>query len=251
MNVIGIKTQKVSIDCKKNLIDWITESIQKSGQKLLNNDIFVISSKVLSYFEGRVIPGDIIKVSASSRRIARKMKADPVLIQAVIDEADEVIAETPWVLLTRKHGIYCANAGVDTSNVPPNYLALWPQDPFRSARKIRSALVKRFHLKKVAVLIIDSACMPGRNGTLAMAIGFSGIKGYQDLKGKKDLYKKVLRYSGLNVVDSLATAANLIMGEGTEKTPLAIIRDLHWRSSSHMKKDEMIISSKNEMYPLR
>lgn len=252
MIIISLKTSIISLFPKKSIFIWIEQSLRKKNQTFHNGDILVLSSKIVSYFEGRLVKLSDVKVSAKAKIWAKKMNADPALIQLAINEADSVIAVTPWVLLTRKNGIYCANAGVDKSNVPKGYAITWPNDPFNSAQVIRKKLMKKCRLKKFAVLIIDSVCQPGRKGTTAIAIGFSGIQGWQNLKGKKDLYGNVLRYSALNIVDSLATTANLVMGESNECCPIAVIRDYQWKRPFFAKasKGSMVISPRDEMFPI-
>ena len=250
MKIIHIKTKKVRVKPKANFTDWIVSSCQASENKLRNGDIIIISSKILSYFENMVLDLSKIKISEKSKDIAKKMNTKPELIEIVLQEADEVIAETKWVLLTKKNGIYCANAGVDLSNVPKGYAVLWPKDPFMSARTIAKELKKKLNLRKLGIIIADSACSPGRAGTTSVAIGYYGVKGYEDLKGKEDLFKNKLRYSALNLVDSLATAANLIMGESKERTPLAIIREYKWTEYKNTKKDEMNIPSSEDLYQI-
>ncbi len=251
MTIIPIQTLRVQPFPKQSLFSWIEESLRKKKQALEGGDILILSSKIVSYFEGNVVELSMIHPTAKAKKYAKQMKANPALIQLAMDEADELITVTPWVLLTRKNGIFSSNAGVDLSNVPKGYAITWPKDPFASAKNIQKFLLKTFRLKKLAVLIIDSACQPGRKGTTSYAIGFAGIKGFQDLKGSKDLYGNILRYSALNVVDSLATAANVIMGESTESCPLAIIRSFPWETSSRTKRDEMVISSQDEMFPIQ
>ncbi len=251
MTITPIHTSRIEPFPKEKIEDWIKGCLWQSKNTLRNGDIAVLSSKIVSYFEGNVVELSTAQPTAKARRWARKMNANPALIQLAMNEADSVIAVTPWVLLTRKNGIFSSNAGVDLSNVPKGYAITWPKDPFASARKIQRLLLRTFRLKKLAVLIIDSACQPGRKGTLSYAIGFAGIKGFQDLRGKKDLYGNILRYSALNIVDSLATAANVMMGESTESFPLAIIRDFPWKKNTRTKKDEMVISSQDEMFPIR
>lgn len=251
MKIIPIQTERLEINPVISIEEWITNSIEERKEALADGDILVLSSKIVSYFEGNIISLDSVKVSENAGTVAGKMNSKPELIQLTMDEADEIIAETPWVLLTQKNGIYTANAGIDLSNVPEGYAVTWPKNPFFSADKIRSALKARLKLMKLAVLIIDSACTPGRKGTVSIAIGYSGVEGYQELKGSRDLYNNVLRYSSLNRVDSLATAANLMMGESAESCPLAIIRNYKWEQNDHTKNDEMIISSSDEMFPLK
>lgn len=104
--------------------------------------------------------------------------------------------------------------------------------------------------QKIAVLIIDSVCIPGRRGTISVSIGYSGMSGLEDLKGKTDLFQNELKYSCRNIVDSLATAANIEMGESDQARPLAIIRNFNWGSQESIKKDEMIIPSSEDMFPI-
>lgn len=245
MNIIALPTARVEPSQTISVEKWIDGVLLSNKQKLQEGDILIFSSKIVSYFEGGVVELSTVKPKAETVEMASRMSnADPRLIQLALDEADEVISETPWVLLTRKNGIYSANAGVDTSNVPKGFAVVWPKDPFVSARDLQMKL-------KSPVIIIDSSCQPGRKGTTAVAIGYSGIEGFQELKGVEDLYGNTLRYSALNIVDSLATAANLVMGESSESCPLAIIRDYEYRATEDTKNDEMIISPSDEMFPLK
>jgi coenzyme F420-0:L-glutamate ligase/coenzyme F420-1:gamma-L-glutamate ligase len=231
--------------------EWILNSIELAGDEVREGDILALSSKIVSYFEKNILKLSDIVPSEEAVLIAQRMNAKPELVQLSMDQADKVVAETPWVLLTIKNGIYTANSGVDLSNVPEGYAVVWPNDPFASASNIRKDIMSSNNLSKLAVLIVDSACTPGRKGTIALAIGHAGIGGYQELKGEKDLFENVLRYSALNRVDSLATAANLEMGESTESTPIAIIREYGWEQVADTKNDEMIISPSDEMFPMR
>lgn len=251
MKIIPIKTPRVEIQPQENILGWVTRSIKNAREELRDGDILVLSSKIISYFEGQVVLLSEINVSDEAKSLSEKMGASKELIQLAMYEADEVIVQTPWVLLTRKNGIYTANAGVDSSNVPKGYAVVWPKDPFLSARNIAERLKEQHKIKTLGAIIIDSACSPGRKGTTSVAIGYFGLMGYQELKGEEDLFGNTLRYSALNIVDSLATAANLVMGESRERTPLAIIRDYAWEQREETKNDEMVISPSDEMFPLK
>ncbi len=229
MKIVPIKTDRVERGIQTPLIEWIIDSLKKNHVDLQEGDILVISSKIVSYFEGRVVPEGEVSIE---------------------QEADSIIADTPLVQLTIKNGIYCANAGVDYSNVEEGYAVLWPEDPFASAKRIQEDLQSQLSLKKLAVLISDSICIPGRRGTVSVAIGYAGIQGVQNLVGEKDAFGRELKYSSLNIVDSLATAANLSMGESDECKPLALICDYKWEYQEDTKKDEMIISPSDDMFPI-
>ncbi|MDP3975295.1 MAG: coenzyme F420-0:L-glutamate ligase [bacterium] len=250
MEVIPITTPRVEINPKGQLSDWISQHLGARNLNLQEGDILVVTSKLVSYFEQRVVDLSTVQVSDQAKKYAEKNGHPAPIMQLVIDEADQILAETTLVLLTKKNKIYCPNAGVDTSNVLKGYAVLWPEQPFQFAQDLRHAFMKAFALKKIAVIISDSMCVPGRSGTTAVAIGYAGISGFQNLKGAKDLFGNTLRYSALNLVDSAATAANLVMGEAAESTPLAIVRNLSWEAQSQTKNDEMIITPSDELYPL-
>jgi coenzyme F420-0:L-glutamate ligase len=168
----------------------------------------------------------------------------------VLKEADEVISSNPWVLLTIKNGIYCANAGVDTSNVPQGYAITWPENPNESVSKLRGSLMKKYQLKELGVIMIDSICIPGRKGTISVALAGAGFGALQRLENEEDLFGNILRYSTLNIADSLATAANLVMGENTESCPVGIVRGAPVDLSKRYKNDEMIISPSEDLFQM-
>jgi coenzyme F420-0:L-glutamate ligase/coenzyme F420-1:gamma-L-glutamate ligase len=251
MQIIPIITAKVEPEPQQVLVDWIQENVSNQQQLLCSGDILILSSKIVSYFEGGLIDLSTITPTIETFQMAKRINdADPRLIQLSIDQAEEVVSETPWVLLTRKNGIYSANSGVDTSNVPKGMAVVWPKDPFKSAYDLKKTLQVSLRIDKLSVLIIDSSCQPGRKGTIAVAIGYSGIVGFQELKGAQDLYGNTLRYSALNIVDSLATAANLVMGESDESCPMAIIRGYAYQSVADTKKGEMVIPPSEDLYQL-
>lgn len=250
MKVIPIKTERVDIHPRDSLEEWIESSLKKNSQELHSHDVLVISSKVLSFFEERVVDLSTVNPSEKAKVAIATEDCSPELVQLVMDEADEIIADTKWVMLTRKNGIYCANAGIDKRNVPPGHVVLWPEDPYGSAQSIKEHFSKKLQLNEIAVLIIDSICVPGRLGSLAVAIGYAGIKGYRDLTGESDLFGVKYRYTGLNIVDSFATLANSLMGESTELIPLVIIRDAEWNTVENIDHGEMRIESDEDMFPL-
>lgn len=250
MKIIPIQTERVERNPENSLEQWILLQFETKNIKIEDGDILVLSSKIISYFEDRIFSLDDSIPTKEAKEIAAERDQDPRLIQLVLQEADEVIAKRPWVLLTRKNGLYTANAGIDTSNVEDGYAVLWPEDAYSSAKKIQDFIQNHYSLQKLAILIIDSAILPGRKGTIAMCVGHVGISALQDLQGKTDLFNNELRYSSLNIIDSLASAANLVMGEGSEARPMAIIRDYEWHVSKETKNDEMFISPHDDMFPV-
>lgn len=189
-----------------NLINILTESLRNNPLK--NKDVLVISSKVLAITQGR------LKKIASVEDFDKLVRA----------EAD-VYYGGNIAALTQKDGIFIPWAGIDRSNVPDGYAVLWPEKSFESATIVREQLMEKYGLQELGVLISDSACMPLRQGVVAVTLGYAGFEGIRDLRGAPDLYGKPLKVSQQAMADMLATAAHLVMGESDERTPFAIVRD--------------------------
>ncbi len=164
-----------------------------------DGDVVVVTQKVVSKAEGRLVDidpetGHRPIVEAESVRILRR-------------RGDLVIAET-------EHGFVCANAGVDLSNVEAGQAALLPEDPDRSARRIRDALTHRFGVE-VAVIVSDTFGRPWRRGVTDVAIGVAGLRPVIDLRGTADALGRELQVTEVAVADELAAAAELVMGKST------------------------------------
>ena len=206
MKIVAIKTRKF-LPPKDNLEDLL--GVIKS---LKENSVVAVTSKVVSITEGRSIPLE----SSSKDEIAMK-------------EADKYIprekAPGGLVLHTIKNNILIASAGVDESN-GAGYYILWPKDPQLSAKKIWEYLRKKFNLKNLGVIITDSRLVPLRRGVVGISIGFFGFKPLKDYRKTVDLFGREFRMETSNMPDSLATAAVLEMGEGSESQPIAIITDI-------------------------
>ncbi|MED5584530.1 MAG: coenzyme F420-0:L-glutamate ligase [Actinomycetota bacterium] len=166
---------------------------------LRDGDVVVVTQKVVSKAEGRLVDidpetGHRPIVEAESVRILRR-------------RGDLIIAET-------EHGFVCANAGVDLSNVEAGQAALLPEDPDRSARRIRDALTHRFGVE-VAVIVSDTFGRPWRRGVTDVAIGVAGLRPVIDLRGTADALGRELQVTEVAVADELAAAAELVMGKST------------------------------------
>lgn len=198
MELIGIKTELVTTD------DDIFSVCCKYIDNLVDGDVLVISSKIFSYCEGRI-------------------EEDERLSVRVREEADEYHCGEV-VDLTRKCGIWVANAGIDRSNVESGKMVLWPVDPQRSVDELRDKLVAKFGLEHLGVMMIDSVCSPGRKGVIGACIAYSGFVGVKSQIGDKDIFGNELKITNVAVSDSLATAANLVMGEANEMVPIVIAR---------------------------
>ncbi|MFX0032484.1 MAG: coenzyme F420-0:L-glutamate ligase [Promethearchaeota archaeon] len=212
----------------------IVEKLIANNISLQNEDILVIAQSIISKSIGRV--RDLKKIKPSKKAleiyeiILPKEKKfhiptkEPELIQAILDESKEFLRTEHVLIAETKHGFICANAGIDKSNVEgETSLTLLPEDPDEEANKIRKAL-KYLTGKDVAIIISDSFGRPFRVGAVGVAIGISGITPILDKRGTYDLFGYELQSTIIGQVDSLASAAQLIMGEADEGLPVVIIR---------------------------
>lgn len=179
-------------------------------QGLPERSVLAITSKIVAICEGRVRP-----MAGTDK-------------QALIaEEAERYLpADSRWgVCLTLKQGLLVATAGIDESNADGWYV-LWPGDAQRSAHAIRAHLAARHGLTDVGVIITDSRSTPLRPGVTGVALAHSGFLALNDYVGKADLFGRPLRMTKVNVLDALAASAVLVMGEGSECTPLAVLDEL-------------------------
>ncbi|MDE1857690.1 MAG: coenzyme F420-0:L-glutamate ligase [Thaumarchaeota archaeon] len=195
----------------------------KVGGKLRDGDVLVISSKFVAISEGRVVKLAGVRPGARARELAAEHRMDPRLCELVIRESDEVLGGIPGFLLTSKEGLLTPNAGIDKSNIGHGMVVLYPRRPEASARRIREEL--RFSRGvSVGVVICDSRLSPTRRGTTGVAVAASGVDAVLDMRGRSDLFGNVLKVTSQALADDLSSAAEVLMGESDEATPVVIVR---------------------------
>ncbi len=191
-------------------------------------DILVIAQKIVSKSEGAVANMASCRPSKKAKNLARSSGKDARLVDLILRESKKVLRQGPRLLVTEhRRGWVCANAGIDYSNVPGEYVTLLPKDPDRTARKIRQR-VKKLSGIEIAVIISDSHGRPFRKGAIGVALGSSGIRALVDKRGEKDLFNYRLKSTEIALGDELASAATLLMGEADEGIPAVIIRGLNY-----------------------
>ncbi|MEM1575302.1 MAG: coenzyme F420-0:L-glutamate ligase [Nitrososphaerota archaeon] len=227
IRIIGL-TNMPLIKKGDDIAKIIIENIKKEGLCIEEGDIIVISQKIISKAEGRIINLKKIKPSEKAIKIAEITNKDPRLVEIILKESRKIIKACPGHLIVKtKQGIVCANAGVDRSNVAgkEDIVTLLPKNPDYSANKIRKK-IEKIYGKKIGVVISDTYGRPLRNGHINMAIGLSGIKPFKDYRGKKDIFGYELKIKNIAIVDEIASAAELIMGQAKERIPVVIIKGL-------------------------
>lgn len=215
------------------LADLIVAAACAQRSPIANDDCLVVTQKIVSKAEGRIVALDPENTQARAELIAAES------VRILRRRGEMVISETT-------HGFVCANAGVDVSNVPDGYAALLPIDPDRSARRIVDALGAR-HGVSVAVIVSDTFGRPWREGVVDVALGVCGLAGIVDLRGTIDGDGRVLEVTEVAIADEVAAAAELVMRKAA-RVPVAIVRGLDpaWRSRGTGR--ELIRHPRNDLF---
>ena len=210
MFVRAIKTRPF-IPPKDDLFSLIKESFLNI--KLKEKSIFIITSKIVSIWQGRCLSREEVK------------NKDELIAKEADFYLDRKEIPNKYVMLTIKDNILLPSAGIDESNAK-NYYILWPKNPYKAAEQIYNFIQKEYKLKELGIVITDSRCTPLRRGTTGIAIAYYGFNPLRDYRKTKDIFGREYKMSLLNILDSLAATGVLIMGEGAEQTPIAIIQDI-------------------------
>lgn len=205
MELVSLKTSLIKP--QDDLLSLLNGSLKRADFSLGNGDILVITSKVISVSENRIAT---CKSDSAANKIAKA-------------EADHWLGGRPYPFAI-KQGILIPRSGVDASNIEAGKLVLWPNDPWKSANDLRSAIRKKFKLKHFGLIITDSTCRPLRHGVSNIAIAWTGFEGVSDERGKADLFGKKLKVTKRALADSLAAAAGVLTGEAAESIPFVLIR---------------------------
>jgi coenzyme F420-0:L-glutamate ligase/coenzyme F420-1:gamma-L-glutamate ligase len=216
-----------------DLVSLIGEALTRGGIVPRGADVFVLTQKIVSKAEGRMVDLATVKPSTEAIELAGKVQKDPRLVELILSESVRVVRARPGVLIVEHRlGLVMANAGIDQSNVAvpdsSQRALLLPVDPDGSAATFRKRLSQSFGVP-VAVIISDSFGRAWRRGTCGVAIGAAGLPSLMDLRGSPDLFGRELQVSITGYADEIAAAASLVMGQGAESQPVVIVRGLTWR----------------------
>lgn len=209
-----------------DLIVIILQSLQAADLALQDDDILIITSKIVSKAEGRFANLSQIIPGPEAETLAEETGKDPRLVELILCESRSVSRKAPGVLITEHRlGFVSANSGIDHSNVEDERLLLLPLDPDATAQKIRQGLLETTGAA-VGIVISDSHGRPFRLGTVGIAIGVAGLPALLDLRGQTDLYGRELLITMQGYADMIASAAQLVSSEGAEGRPVALLRGL-------------------------
>jgi coenzyme F420-0:L-glutamate ligase/coenzyme F420-1:gamma-L-glutamate ligase len=225
----------------------ILAGCEAGGTNLEQGDVLVVTQKVVSKAEGRLVDLSDVIPSPFAVEYARNWGKDPRQIEVVLRESARIVRMDKGVLISEtRHGFVCANAGVDASNVPGGHVvSLLPEDPDASAGRIREAIMKATGLD-VPIIITDSFGRPWRYGIVNVAIGVSGLAPLIDYRGQKDPYGYEMSATIIAVADEIASAAELAMGK-VEACPVAIMRGYPYDAANGHAK-ELIMDPTRDMF---
>ncbi len=224
-----------------NVATLILESLANNRFSIEDNDIIVIAQKIISKAEGATMLLSDVTASDEAKELAEKTGRDPRLCQLYLDEASEVIAVKGRMVITRhKLGFVGSSSGIDKSNVAPHtdeIIVLLPKDPDKSARDIRNSVREKTG-KTISIIINDSCGRDYRDGSVGMAIGVAGIKALR-IDEKTDLFGNP-SVSRIAIVDEVAAAASMLMGQANEGVPAVLVRGVTYSPSEQASIQEMI-----------
>jgi coenzyme F420-0:L-glutamate ligase / coenzyme F420-1:gamma-L-glutamate ligase len=201
----------------------IANAVTKITRTVEIDDVFVVAQKIVSKAEGAVVKLDEVSPSPAAEEWAAEHHKDPRVVEVILRESRRIVRMAHGVLIAETHhGFVCANAGVDTSNVPPGFATLLPRDPDASAARLRDELTGAFGCS-IPVIVSDTFGRAWREGAVNVAIGVAGLQPLLDYRGCADSFGRMLQSTVIAIADELASAAELVMRK-TAGTPVAIVR---------------------------
>jgi coenzyme F420-0:L-glutamate ligase / coenzyme F420-1:gamma-L-glutamate ligase len=201
----------------------IADAIERAGLLLSDGDVLVIAQKLVSKAEGAVVDLGDVRPSAQASAWAVAHGKDAAITEVVLRESRRIVRMERGVIIAEtNHGFVCANAGVDSSNVEAGRVTILPRDSDRSAIRAREIIEKRFG-RRVATIVADTFGRPWREGVVNVALGVSGLRPLDDLRGSVDWHGRTLHSTIVAVADEIASAAELVMGK-VHGRPAAIVR---------------------------
>jgi F420-0:gamma-glutamyl ligase len=233
MLITAVKTHKITAS-DNDIIAILNKYIADFNDK----SILVIASKILAITQGR-----ILQVSAQEKNEIIKKDAEYYL-------PPEENAYNLFITINNNMLTY--SSGIDESN-GNGYVIRWPENIQEEANRIREYLIKRFHCSYAGVIITDMTAIPMQRGVIAGPIGYSGFIPLRDLTGTPDLFGREMHYTVEGVLQGLAAASGVVMGEGDEQTPLAIIADIPFvtfqdRNPSEDELHKLTVSSEQDLF---
>ncbi len=234
-----------------DVAELIAAALAAAGIGLTDDDVLVVTQKVVSKAEGRVVDLATIEPRQEAREWGERWGKDPRQVELVLRESAEIVrmAEGGLIISRTRHGLVCANAGVDLSNTGGEEIAtLLPVEPDASARRLRERLAELAGARP-AVVISDSFGRPWRNGIVNVAIGAAGIEVLADLRGDPDAQGREMRATVIAVADELASAADLAGGK-VAQLPVVLVRGFTYETATgDSGAADLVMPREHDLFP--
>jgi coenzyme F420-0:L-glutamate ligase / coenzyme F420-1:gamma-L-glutamate ligase len=227
ISLIGVAGLPI-VEPGDDLVSLVVDALAAQGTPLRDDDVVVVTSKIVSKAEGRFVDLGTVVPSSRARTLAAATDKDPRLVELILAESTAVSRARPGVLIVRHRLGFTSNvAGIDRSNVggDEDRVLLLPSDPDASANRLRDGL-ERATGRRLSVVLTDTHGRPFRRGNIGVAIGVAGLPALMDLRGEVDLFGRVLKATEVPLADMVAAAAGLIAGETVERLPVVVLRGL-------------------------
>jgi len=247
VRIIGLEGMP-EVRAGDDLPAMIVAAARETGATIEDGDVLVVTQKIVSKAEGRIVDLATVTPSPFAEAYAREFDKDPRQIEVVLQESRTVVRQQHGVMICEtRHGFICANAGVDASNVEQTgTVCLLPVDPDASVRAIRDAIRRDIGVT-VAVLMSDTFGRPWREGHVNFAIGIAGIAPVIDYAGQVDPAGYELRVTQMAVVDELAAAAELVHGK-LSRVPVAIVRGVAYTPAEGVTTAMLLRPAERDMF---
>ena len=226
----------------------IVAKLKDQREQFQQGDITVVTQKIVSKAEGRMIALSGVNPSPFAAFVAKETGKDPRHVEVILRESRKIVKMKAGHLITEtKHGFVCANSGVDASNVEKRKptLTLLPVNPDASANRIRKT-IRKLTGKNIPVIITDTFGRAWRMGHVNFAVGVSGMKPVMDYRGTRDMYGHVLNVTEMAVADELAGAAELVMNKA-DRIPVALVRGYKFKLGRGIAK-ELLYSEEVDLF---
>ena len=247
IRAIGIEGMP-EIQASDDLASQIMDAARLQGTPIETEDILVVTQKIVSKAEGRVVRIDSVDASPLAVSISEDHRRDPRHTELILRESRRIVRMDRGVIISETyHGFTCANAGIDASNIPGNgTVALLPVDSDASARRIRQSIKERLNVD-VAVIIADTFGRPWRSGATDVAIGVAGINPMLSYVGQEDSQGNMMYTTVICVADELAATAELVTGK-VLGVPVAIIRGYAYESVDDASHEALLRDPEKDLF---
>lgn len=234
-----------------DLAALLVEILQRNNQALEPGDVLLLAQKIVSKAEDCFVRLNEVTPSERALALAELTHKDPREVEVILWDTAEVVRTRPGLLIVaHRLGFISANAGLDRSNVAPQgeeVVLRLPPDPDGSAARLRDRLAALTG-QRLPVLIIDSHGRPWRVGVSGVTIGLAGLNPVADLRGRPDLFGRLLLHTEVNIADQLAAAASLVMGQSDEGCPAVIARGLSYQPDEQARAADILREREMDLF---